>query len=261
MRLWDGELLTASKKSGVITDGLIAWVDGRDPIGGEPYKTTTSGIKHYINNPIVERVSGFNLKYTAIGTANDYPANDRYVYITEGTLPGFYEINQTYHHYTWGKITSDGTDFGDFKGVKTMEAVIRSGAIRTIPKIPNSTDSNGRISYASTWIGTVYHVGIIYNGSYKDLGTKDSGFLNSVHVVATNEGGKGVLYVNGVRQNLGNPTKTIVDFSDAIYFEGSSIGSTRARWLGSLRFYNRDLTEKEILQNYKYEQSLGRIGV
>ena len=81
-------------------------------------------------------------------------------------------------------------------------------------------------------------------------------------VFSTNENDECKIYVNGV--HLYTKTLTSYDNDKSIYITGFYFGSDSLSdvpnmSIGSFRYYNKALTESEVLQNYNHERTINRV--
>ena len=233
MRIWDQELL--NQKRGIVTDGLTFWIDGQDSV-----LTDENGTFLY------DRVSAGYVN------ANPY----RCVISNSGS------------HYIVNRNQVNGTmsiaKNASYKDVKTYEVVFQQGST-----------NQSRIWFGGTTVSTSsssWNPCLLQRHS---MGIKTSGYGDSTYgstltypsaqitmFVLTfrfNDNGTFDVFLNGtniLHETGGKRGTTTPSYMFAIISPSS--GATGVTNLGAYRLYNRALTDKEILQNLKYETSIRR---
>ena len=233
MKVWDTDLLT--RKSGgndPVMDGLLFWLDGRDEIQNK--------IVHW-NRPF--EIQGYT-KYES-GTTYDRVSYQQ-VNITVQQTIGFDQQNGLIIPFM-----SDGNNYNVIftpvsvqSGVKTSECYLYIGDDSGISKqlVPFKWRFDKRHPARMNDYYTVIPAGF-------------------VHIVQTSEL---KTYLNGSLVETDTAVSPLdISAFDTWAFYATDVTSLwkHTRAIGSVRYYNRVLSADEVLKNYAYEQTTGRIGL
>lgn len=226
------ECLLGRKKNGVVTDGLVSWIDGRD-------------------NLIV--VSEYNGKHCNVAKIMDRVDGEECVakHINGNMLCGIFSKEDSF--ITQGAYMYSGVTIGiskeNAKTAKTIEAIISS------EKALNGLNSALKIGENMVFSGRNANTSVHFFGSSSSIPYP----FSPLHIVGTIENGIGTIYVNGVKGTIGTSAsafevQSLFRISYDTYYLLYAVQK-----IGAIRLYDRGLTESEILQNYAYEKSLGRV--
>lgn len=216
------ECLLHKRKGGVVTDGLLFWLDASDDC--LKVTPTYDGYKSVI---FTDRISGSDVTFAPISTAE----NARIV-LDGGAVTTKYASGAT------AVLASS------VSGIKTVEIVAKVSA--------NRVDIFDKLA-----IGQRVFYPFYSSSTGAKIETGNAATSATAHTVGTgNEtDGNPILYQNGtsVYTVVGSSAYAV----DA--FDSCTVISGDFDVLYSVRLYDRYLSESEILQNYNYEKSLGRI--
>lgn len=244
MRIPPDYCLLGRKKSGVVTDGLICWIDGQDGI----YNTDNNSYffdRATGNNIIItQNIDGFIKNNSKIAVSDNkttiqflhdvtlYKAYIDSIPIHRGNFT--IELNSkitksSQYSYTLGVSSKVVNHYGNLLGQQMVE----------------------NISGYGLKIGTKFNVSTAINL----LNTEYQSTYNIMSVVQ--DGSTAKLYVNGLYFGSVDgefATSVVYPF---FFFLDKTKGDLIE--IGSIKVYDKKLTESEILQNYAYEKSLGRV--
>lgn len=247
MRIPPDYCLLGRRQSGVVTDGLQLWLDARDaPVSTEGEKQwTTNGnsITGYNAVTYADKVTGGDIR---LYKPSDSGGNGVYYSLVHD---GFVTVNS--HTVLARKFKSSIPSSFASKAVEGVWSIsgksIKSNtSTENCPVYGSYTDNNhGYFVFDKTLEGFVpveqyadglpHHYIFQINNGIKEIYV-DGNLINSAS--ATNES----LSINGALNGTINQG-----------FNGEIIS------FGCYRCYNKQLTKEEILQNYAYEKSLGRV--
>lgn len=115
----------------------------------------------------------------------------------------------------------------------------------------------GQTSIMTNQDGNLYYSHVLW-GNIDITGVVNAGV--PLHVVATFEDDKYALYINGERRQVGSVVSSYtMNYVFQLPVFNQSSRPNGVIDIGSIRVYNRPLTAEEVLKNYAYEQSLGRV--
>ena len=217
------EQMLLAKQASPVTDGLFFWLDGRDSISA--------------SNTFLNRVS--NVYSTYLTGGNNF---ERIIDLTN--VDGFYKI-----HFDFSKGSGADIWFRGESGnnAQTIELVTSTTFGAFI--IPDAGGYWTRLQVIENYVRYVWGI-----DRYAQIPYNSAGSI-PIHIVAR----PNKLTINGVHyKNLSNYNS--VSFSDpAIIRCWESWGSPTNHTIGTLRAYSKELSDDEVLQNYNYEQSIGRV--
>lgn len=219
------------KKSGVVTDGLVSWIDGQDEL---TVVSENNGICNVAT--IVDRVDGEECTAKQIsGTMN------KGIFSKEDS---FFKQEASYYHGVTITISKETA-----KTAKTIEAIISS------ENASNGLNSKLKIGENIVFYGRNANTSVNYFGSSFSIPYP----FAPLHIVGTIENGISTIYVNGVKGTAGtNASEFNVTSLFSIDYD-TYYTYKAVQKIGAIRLYDRGLTESEIMQNYNYEKSLGRV--
>lgn len=218
--------LLGRKKKGVVTDGLVCWIDGAD------YDLGTSSFVDRVTNSVVPLETYADFEHT------------------ETVENGFMHTYHTsYARYGTKKLTFDTPPMTiEFVGGSTQSerSYVAFGVFR---------DLYGKILNNTMRIG-----GFGVNRSYS-VGTEDLNIPMEdgkiYHLVLSYNDAGANLYINGEMIGVSN-IKKFENMNPMGVFVGQPTHNGTHHF-GCTRIYDRTLSDGEILQNYNYEKSLGRV--
>lgn len=249
--MYKKKLLLSSKNYPIVSDGLLFWLDGRDKLIGELIDDD-----YYVEATITDRSGNHSIK------------------IYDGESSQYCRIRKSKGFITQSNSNSNITRRGKWDiypivyGVKTVEIVWKKPNVLTnyyvagMYSLSTSVSSNVRFN-GVPFIGDIAVRGQTHHLVFTIFPRKESG---DVDVRA---------YVDG--QRIDYTEGSVSGYSDSIYIQNiltrySSSSTTHGSSttgcdlafsdpisIGCVRMYDRPLTEKEILKNYAYEQSIGRV--
>lgn len=231
MRMPPDYCMLGRKKSGVVTDGLVSWIDGQDEL---TVVSENNGICNVAT--IVDRVDGEEC------TAKQISGDMRYgVFSKEGS---FFKQEASYYHGVTITISKETA-----KTAKTIEAIISSeNALRGFA-------DRLKIGEKIVFSGLNENMSVNYFGSSFSIPYP----FEPLHIVGTIENGIGTIYVNGVKGTAGTSASAFDVTSLFSVAYDTWYTASAVQKIGAIRLYDRELTESEILQNYNYEKSIGRV--
>lgn len=221
MRIFSDQLLLARKRLNVVTDGLVAWIDGRDGI-----QTPSSGNSSFLNRADNNRLEIVNNDNPSAGTTS--------IYATVGS-DGFMKI--------------DGSSIWFFR--VSLSASVPS--VRTTEIVLKPT--NGATSMYMLGNGwNAYSDGQISQKSLTRLNSRQTTSLTGslIHLTCVSTASSKVYRIN----NEVVATDSLSSSSTSTLTRFDSSGGI---YIGSFRVYNRALTAEELAKNYNYEKALGRV--
>ena len=237
--------LLGRKKSGVVTDGLQLWLDATDaPVSTEGEKQwTTNGnsITGYDAVTYVDKVTGGDIRLFKPSDAN----GDGVYYSLFHN--GFVTVN---NHTVLGR-----------KYKSSIPSSFSSKAVEGV-----WITSGGNISHNTSTECPVCGVRV-YQSNYYVYDSSNTGGvpveqyadgLPHHYIFQINNGIKEI-YVDGNLINSASATNESLDINCAL--TGIGVGGFNGEIIsfGCYRCYNKPLSPEEILQNYAYEKSLGRV--
>lgn len=216
--------LLGRKKKGVVTDGLVFWLDTADDFFNEV--------------PRVDGWSSFSMIDRAFGRIINFTSpddvSDRFIRTEDGAIATKYNKNPS--------VTLEE----ELQGIKTIEVVSKGLGSADNAKVFDNFIVGKRnfypfySSYTAAKIETAYS---IIDETSQKVGTGD---------IIT---GLPLLYQNCSLEycEVGAGATPVEAFTS------SAVLNSAFDALYSIRVYNRFLSQDEILQNYNYEKSLGRV--
>ena len=241
MRIWDMELIGA-KPEPVVTDGLLCWADFADPI-----TVTGSRKEGPTTGTLTDRASGQTLRL----------ANT-----TNGSKVWFEQSGGFLCLYTVGQdATKQLLPAQEIADCRTVEFVF-SG---------NGTVKYPLWTYSFTVVQQAYSLNRIMveslQSAWNGLNVQDARIAapEPVHIVFRLQPTKlGEIFINGSRVKDGlskaESFSTATLFSIDMELETSASVYPPVR-VGSVRLYDRALTNEEIRKNMQYEIDMGRLTV
>lgn len=213
-----------------ITDGLIYWFDAIDL-----QLVTTSRME------CDDRAGGLR-------TAFSYSARQRYFKVEDGYL----------RYKALNSSSLLGTTTTPIDGIETVEVLIEN----TTHNFPfhsgdGTSESNYRLGLYRSGSRITYprSSNVSPNNFTRYDGAPTTGKL---HIVGTFEGSKSIIYINGDSSGCVSIDNTYRCAGKNI-FNASNMATDQEVSIAIVRFYDRALSAEEILHNYNYEQSIGRV--
>lgn len=233
------ECLLRKKTEGLVTRGLVLNVDGRNGIDGIAFG---QGVYSGTLSDEFGNIVLFNDGYKAISLKSD------------GVFYSFYKISGSYNALFSLYFPSPFTI-----QYKSFDVVFKCGT-------QCKYTTFGNIYFPTT---TTFQIA---DGDFSPICSYTGHYTtyDRIHLSSTISNGMINVYENGVLVHseatslLHFPTRpgTTADPDCRVarpYMIQGGRDEERIVWMGAQRWYDRALTEKEILQNYNYEKSLGRV--
>ena len=239
MRIWDNELLAAENVN-VVRSGLLSWIDFQDSVS-----VTSSIAQGAITGTIVDRVSGNTAEIRSETGSN----HNKIWFGQTGKFLVLHPTNAS--TYTKAIILPESVT-----GCKALEFVYR-----------NAGEGNKAQQYFAN--RTAYNILsnqnqlYIFSNSYSVTNSLIGG-ADPVHVyVQIDAFNKGSLYLNGtlVKSNVSAGASTFDSTRNLMIMGLKGTTETQSCMIGSIRLYNRTLTQDELRQNIQYEVKKGRLTV
>lgn len=249
----EDELLLANLEESPVMDGLLFWIDGQDGLYDSNGNKISDGVEQKFGDDCYVRNRATNeLLKVDFGTID--------------SMRVFAEDN----YFWFAKMTSEGSNvkisLGNAESVLTTDF-----AFSCQSPVANDSFIIGSVAIEGGYaILTVYYpYRIVRTGWDGMLGlTTTSPALRKIDTKNPNyycfvspKFNKGRTYVNTDfveylrSENYTEPFEPRIQFRKYAWYTGREFGIK----LSSARFYNRQLTPEEVLQNYNYEKSLGRV--
>ena len=230
MRVWDEELLTRKGGLQPVTDGLLFWLDGQDElIGDTEYRPGQYSPPIYAASHMFDRVSGARVDFAQIKTSGGIQSDGLKLFLAA----------------PFGNGGQVGTLTSAIAGVKAIE--ITFAAVKVGYTAAQGTvigDSRVFFPIRSTTTGAV----IADATAIKNA---------PAHLVfqGNTSNGKPVIYQNGVIASVTGASASVVQAINV----STLITADQYTSIGSIRLYNRSLSDAEIQNNLEYEISTGRV--
>lgn len=244
MRIWDSELL-AAEKADVVRDGLLSWVDFQDSIN-----VTGTISRGAITGTITDRVTGYDLTIKADKNGSSY---DNKIWFEQ--VNGFLVLHPT-NTTAYGKIIAPSAEIS---GCKAIEVVYNCAGA-------NNRGNAEEFAVGAYTQGVVYNLTSTANKLYAFSGAFNTtnnliGAANPVHVYAQiGSSNRGSVYLNGTQVgNTVSAGKSSFSVTKLMMVSLKGTTETQSFRIGSIRLYNRVLTQDELRQNIQYEVKKGRL--
>lgn len=237
MRMPPDYCLLGRRQSGVVTDGLIFWLDGRDDVVVQD-ASSTSG------QTFLNRADNTYMSFDVGNVKNTVSSDGLYYKLTQTWVSVPTNISNPYGTYMSTEVV-----LGNVKNISScyMYVVCNDGTY---------TDYHVLVNNGTLTVQYKYNM----HNPHPVLYTLE-GLTYPSHIVLAFDGaGNAKIYLNGERVFSGNsgseyaPTTPILNPTKILRCIPST-GDT----IGTIRLYDRTLSDREILQNYNYEKSLGRV--
>ena len=234
MRIPPDYCLLGRKKNGVVTDGLIFWLDGRDDVVVQD-ASSTSG------QTFLNRADNTYMSFDVSNVKNTVLSDGLYYTLTQTWVSATTNISNPYGTYMSTEIV-----LGKIKKESALYVVCNDGQY---------TDYH-------VFVGNKFGVQYKYNMHNPQPALYTLAELTyPVHLVLAFDGaGNAKIYLNGECVFSGNsgseyaPT-TPIENPTKILKCTPRTGDT----IGAIRLYDRTLSDREVLQKKKKEKSLGRV--
>ena len=245
MRIPPDYCLLGRKKSGVVTDGLQLWLDAYDaPVsteGEKQWNTNGNSITGYNAVTYADKVTGGDIR---LSKPSDSSGADVYYSLVHN---GLVTVNNQF-----GYARKYNSTIPSSFSSKAVEGVWITSGGRISHKTSIECPVCGvRVYQSNYYVYDSSHTGEVPVEQYADG-------LPHHYIFQINNGIKEI-YVDGNLINSANAT------NESLSINGALIGKTVQGFNGEIisfgcyRCYNKPLTQEEILQNYAYEKTLGRV--
>lgn len=237
--------LLGRKQSGVVTDGLQLWLDASDT------PVSTEGEKQWTTNG--NSVTG----YDAVTYADKVTGGDIRLYKPSNAIG-----DSVYHSIVHDGFVTVNKDLSYERMSKSsIPSSFQSKAVEGV-----WITSGGSISHKTSKDCPVCGVRV-YKSNYYVYDRSNTGGVPVEqyddglphHFIFQINNGIKEIYVDGNLINSASATNKSLDINCALI--GRGVGGFKGEIIsvGCYRCYNKPLSPEEILQNYNYEKSLGRV--